>query len=84
MARQVTGSILTGKIFNTRVLASMVVLIVLGLYIHEYLDVYVFNITDIGDIYKRLLNHRPVIQNEVYYFVREFEVSIGYWMAKSG
>ena len=48
------------------------------------LDVYVFNIhTDIGDIYKRLLNHRPVIQNEVYYFVREFEVSIGYWMAKS-
>ena len=30
---------------------------------------------DAGLIYKRLLNHRPVIQNEVHYFVKEFEVS---------
>lgn len=26
-------------------------------------------------LYKRLFNHRPIIQNEVHYFVREFEVS---------
>ena len=25
-----------------------------------------------GDLYKRLLNHRPVIQNEVHYFLKEF------------
>ena len=30
---------------------------------------------DAGTIYKRLLNHRPVIQNEVHYFVKEFEVN---------
>ena len=34
-----------------------------------------YSITDVGIIYKRLLNHRPVIQNEVHYFVKEFEVS---------
>ena len=29
---------------------------------------------DVGAIYKRLFHHRPVIQNEVHLFVREFEV----------
>lgn len=28
-----------------------------------------------GSIYKRLLNHRPVLQNEVHLFIQEFEVS---------
>lgn len=31
-------------------------------------------LTDVGMLYKRLFNHRPIIQNEVHYFVREFEV----------
>lgn len=31
-------------------------------------------IIDVGMLYKRLFNHRPIIQNEVHYFVREFEV----------
>ena len=30
---------------------------------------------DAGIIYKRLFHHRPVIQNEVHLFMREFEVS---------
>lgn len=35
----------------------------------------IFNLfADVGVIYKRLLNHRPVIQNEVHHFVKEFEV----------
>ena len=29
---------------------------------------------DIGTLYKRLFNHRPIIQNEVNFFVKEFEV----------
>jgi len=34
----------------------------------------IFNLfADVGVIYKRLLNHRPVIQNEVHHFVKEFE-----------
>lgn len=32
--------------------------------------------TDVGSIYKRLFNHRPVLQNEVHYFVHEFEVGL--------
>ena len=31
---------------------------------------------DVGLIYKRLFNHRPVIQNEVHLFTKEFEVSM--------
>lgn len=31
---------------------------------------------DVGSIYKRLFNHRPVLQNEVHYFVQEFEVGV--------
>ena len=31
---------------------------------------------DVGLLYKRLFNHRPIIQNEVHYFVREFEVRL--------
>ncbi|CAI8024045.1 Biogenesis of lysosome-related organelles complex 1 subunit 5, partial [Geodia barretti] len=34
-------------------------------------------ISDVGTIYKRLFHHRPVIQNEVHLFVREFEVKRG-------
>ncbi|XP_019850541.1 PREDICTED: biogenesis of lysosome-related organelles complex 1 subunit 5-like isoform X2 [Amphimedon queenslandica] len=34
-------------------------------------------ISDAGSIYKRLLNHRPVLQNEVHYFVQEFESKRG-------
>lgn len=37
--------------------------------------VYNVFVLDVGDLYKRLLNHRPVIQNEVHYFLKEFEVS---------
>lgn len=33
---------------------------------------------DAGAIYKRLFNHRPVVQNEVHYFVQEFEVITHY------
>jgi hypothetical protein len=33
-------------------------------------------VADAGVIYKRFFNHRPVIQNEVYYYVQEFEVSL--------
>ena len=41
----------------------------------SFSDVHVHNtFLDAGTIYKRLLNHRPVIQNEVHYFVKEFEV----------
>jgi hypothetical protein len=31
---------------------------------------------DVGDIQSRLIDHRPVIQGEIRYFVREFEVNI--------
>ena len=31
---------------------------------------------DVGNLYKRLLNHRPVIQNEVHFFLKEFEVYV--------
>lgn len=31
---------------------------------------------DVGEIYSRLLDHRPVIQGEIRYFIKEFEVSI--------
>lgn len=34
------------------------------------------NLLDVGEIYSRLLDHRPVIQGEIRYFVKEFEVSI--------
>eukprot|EP00731_Ephydatia_muelleri_P010960 Em0005g1546a len=34
-------------------------------------------ITGVSAIYKRLLNHRPVIQNEVQFFVKEFEGTRG-------
>lgn len=34
------------------------------------------NLPDVGEIYSRLLDHRPVIQGEIRYFVKEFEVSI--------
>lgn len=30
-------------------------------------------LADVGALYKRLFNHRPLIQNEVHYFVKEFE-----------
>jgi len=41
----------------------------------EYNVTRIFNLfADVGVIYKRLLNHRPVIQNEVHHFVKEFEV----------
>lgn len=40
----------------------------------RYKKVYLPFFVDAGIIYKRLLNHRPVIQNEVHYFVKEFEV----------
>lgn len=45
-----------------------------------YVYIYIFPqfSLDAGTIYKRLLNHRPVIQNEVHYFVKEFEVSHAY------
>ncbi|KAJ7395821.1 Biogenesis of lysosome-related organelles complex 1 subunit 5 [Pitangus sulphuratus] len=32
-------------------------------------------IKDVGEIYSRLLDHRPVIQGEIRYFVKEFEAS---------
>lgn len=35
---------------------------------------YIFRNSGVSAIYKRLLNHRPVIQNEVQFFVKEFEV----------
>lgn len=34
------------------------------------------NLLDLGEVYSRLLDHRPVIQGEIRYFVKEFEVSI--------
>lgn len=34
------------------------------------------NLLDVGEIYSRLLDHRPVIQGEIRYFVKEFEVSV--------
>ena len=30
--------------------------------------------TDIGAIYKRIFNHRAIIQNEILFFIEEFEV----------
>ena len=30
--------------------------------------------TDIGAIYKRIFNHRAIIQNEIQFFIEEFEV----------
>ncbi|KFZ45638.1 Biogenesis of lysosome-related organelles complex 1 subunit 5, partial [Antrostomus carolinensis] len=32
---------------------------------------------DLGEIYSRLLDHRPVIQGEIRYFVKEFEEKRG-------
>ncbi|KFP03431.1 Biogenesis of lysosome-related organelles complex 1 subunit 5, partial [Calypte anna] len=32
---------------------------------------------DVGEIYSRLLDHRPVIQGEIRYFVKEFEEKRG-------
>ncbi|XP_060100272.1 biogenesis of lysosome-related organelles complex 1 subunit 5 [Heteronotia binoei] len=33
---------------------------------------------DVGEIYSRLLDHRPVIQGEIRYFVKEFEEKRGF------
>ncbi|KAM9417373.1 biogenesis of lysosome-related organelles complex 1 subunit 5-like isoform 2-T2 [Salvelinus alpinus] len=33
---------------------------------------------DVGDIQSRLIDHRPVIQGEIRYFVREFEEKRGF------
>ncbi|XP_006634641.2 biogenesis of lysosome-related organelles complex 1 subunit 5 isoform X1 [Lepisosteus oculatus] len=33
---------------------------------------------DVGDIQSRLLDHRPVVQGEIRYFVREFEEKRGF------
>lgn len=33
-----------------------------------------FGLTDVGDIQSRLLDHRPVVNAEIRYFVKEFEV----------
>uniref|UniRef100_A0A803WBS8 Biogenesis of lysosome-related organelles complex 1 subunit 5 n=2 Tax=Muscicapidae TaxID=36291 RepID=A0A803WBS8_FICAL len=33
--------------------------------------------TDVGEVYSRLLDHRPVIQGEIRYFVKEFEEKRG-------
>ncbi|XP_066578239.1 biogenesis of lysosome-related organelles complex 1 subunit 5 isoform X2 [Amia ocellicauda] len=33
---------------------------------------------DVGDVQSRLLDHRPVIQGEIRYFVREFEEKRGF------
>lgn len=38
------------------------------------------NLLDVGEVYSRLLDHRPVIQGEIRYFVKEFEVSIYFWL----
>lgn len=35
-----------------------------------------FIFLDLGEIHSRLLDHRPVTQGEIRYFVKEFEVSI--------
>nr|XP_009928118.1 PREDICTED: biogenesis of lysosome-related organelles complex 1 subunit 5-like [Haliaeetus albicilla] len=35
------------------------------------------NLLDVGEIYSRLLDHRPVIQGEIRYFVKEFEEKRG-------
>ncbi|NWI67865.1 BL1S5 protein, partial [Todus mexicanus] len=32
---------------------------------------------DVGEIYSRLLDHRPVIQGEIRYFIKEFEEKRG-------
>ncbi|NXI43757.1 BL1S5 protein, partial [Galbula dea] len=34
-------------------------------------------IKDVGEIYSRLLDHRPVIQGEIRYFIKEFEEKRG-------
>lgn len=34
-------------------------------------------LSDVGMLYKRLFNHRPIIQNELHYFVRELETKRG-------
>ncbi|NXG10165.1 BL1S5 protein, partial [Sakesphorus luctuosus] len=34
-------------------------------------------VKDVGEIYSRLLDHRPVIQGEIRYFVKEFEEKRG-------
>uniref|UniRef100_A0A8B9KIE2 Biogenesis of lysosome-related organelles complex 1 subunit 5 n=1 Tax=Astyanax mexicanus TaxID=7994 RepID=A0A8B9KIE2_ASTMX len=34
------------------------------------------HVTNVGDIQSRLLDHRPVLQGEIRYFVREFEVRL--------
>ncbi|XP_048165586.1 biogenesis of lysosome-related organelles complex 1 subunit 5 [Corvus hawaiiensis] len=34
-------------------------------------------IKDVGEVYSRLLDHRPVIQGEIRYFVKEFEEKRG-------
>lgn len=36
-----------------------------------------FGLTDVGDIQSRLLDHRPVVNAEIRYFVKEFEVLKG-------
>lgn len=36
----------------------------------------VFGAADVGDIQSRLLDHRPIINAEIRYFVREFEVLV--------
>ncbi|XP_009876103.1 PREDICTED: biogenesis of lysosome-related organelles complex 1 subunit 5-like, partial [Apaloderma vittatum] len=37
----------------------------------------VVHLLDLGEIYSRLLDHRPVIQGEIRYFVKEFEEKRG-------
>ncbi|NXL62812.1 BL1S5 protein, partial [Chordeiles acutipennis] len=35
------------------------------------------NLLDLGEIYSRLLDHRPIIQGEIRYFIKEFEEKRG-------
>uniref|UniRef100_A0A670ZGA3 Biogenesis of lysosome-related organelles complex 1 subunit 5 n=1 Tax=Pseudonaja textilis TaxID=8673 RepID=A0A670ZGA3_PSETE len=42
----------------------------------RYNSVVIF-LVDVGEIYSRLLDHRPVIQGEIRYFIKEFEEKRG-------
>lgn len=46
---------------------------------YKHFDIFhvsLLSFADVGEIYSRLLDHRPVIQGELRYFIKEFEVGL--------
>lgn len=52
---------------------------------HKHFNIFcvsLLSFIDVGEIYSRLLDHRPVIQGEMRYFIKEFEVGLSLFWKK--